>query len=60
MIKVDQIWPGMLLKEHEHKGRVIDVLSKGFTPWGEERVEVLFPIGEPVTMLVNQNVEVIE
>lgn len=59
-IKVHQIWPGVLLKEHEHKGRVIDVFSIGFAPWGVEKVEILFPIGEPVTMAVDQIVEIID
>jgi hypothetical protein len=59
-ITVDQIWPGMRLKEHEHKGRVVDVVSRGFTQWAEERVEILFPTGEPVVMLVGQTVETID
>lgn len=48
------------MKEHQNKGRVIDVLSIGFSPWAEEKVEILFPIGEPVTMLVGQSVEIID
>lgn len=59
-IKVDQIWPGMLIKQHQNKGRVIDVLSRGVTPWGLEKIEILFHIGEPVTMLADQLVEIVE
>lgn len=59
-IKVDQIWPGVLIKQHENKGRVVDVLSIGFAPWGVEKVEILFPIGESVTMAVDQIVEIID
>jgi|TARA_R110000782_G_scaffold43720_3_gene98232 hypothetical protein len=39
------IWPGMILKGHEHRGRVVNVLGRGNTPWGTEKVEINFGDG---------------
>tara|TARA_R110000803_G_scaffold34612_1_gene75453 strand:- start:253 stop:678 length:426 start_codon:yes stop_codon:yes gene_type:complete len=39
------IWPGMILIGHEHRGRVADIIGRATTPWGVERVEILFNDG---------------
>ena len=39
------IWPGMILTGHEHRGRVADIIGRATTPWGVERVEILFNDG---------------
>ena len=60
-IEVNQIWPGMILADHMHRGRVIDVTSQGLTPWESEMLRITFGDEfEPIVLEDTQSIKIIK
>tara|TARA_R110000744_G_scaffold105195_2_gene201150 strand:- start:235 stop:441 length:207 start_codon:yes stop_codon:yes gene_type:complete len=60
-LNVHQIWPGMILSEHIHRGRVIDVTTQATTPWGTEMLRITFGDEfEPIVLESTETIKIIK